>query len=159
MVTRTFDQKLKNVMDWKTVADLHWERVLGEFNNDELFWGDLFHSMEAQDWWDVIAVAKALQIQEPDELRRFPRFESNIDTVEKRLHNVQPVIKQWNRQGYNVAATGLFMQVRDALNELAGTPTRHWTDKEKARIRANKEANNFLTLFQLGQDNENKKSS
>jgi hypothetical protein len=147
MATRKFETKLKNVVDWQTIADLHWERLLGDFNNDELFWSDLFHSMEAQDWWDVIDVAKALQIQHPEELRSFPRFSLNIEVIEKRLHNAQPVIKQWNRQGYNVSATGLFMQVRDALNEVNGTPTRRWTDKEKARIRKDKEANNFLTLF------------
>jgi hypothetical protein len=147
MKHRPFDQKLKNVMLWKEIADLHWERLLGDYNNDELFWGDLFHSMEAEDWWDVIDVAKAIHIQHPEELRTFPRFELNIETVEKRLHNVQPVIKQWNRQGYNVAATGLFMQVRDVLNEIADTPTKRWTDKERAKIRADKAANNFLTLF------------
>jgi hypothetical protein len=107
--------------------------------------------MEAEDWWDVIDLARALQIQHPEELRRFNRFDMNIETVEKRLHKAQPVIKQWNRQGYNVAATGLFMTVRDVINEIKGTPTQRWTEEQRAKIlKERSEVRVFDELFHTG---------
>lgn len=152
-MTRKFETKFQNVCDWCKIVDLHWERLLGEYNNDKDFWNDTFHSMNSDDWWDIIDVAKALQIQEPDELRRFPKFSYNIEVIEKRLHKCDPVIKKWNRQGYNVAATGLFMSVRDVLNELAGKPTKRWTDKDRQKLADDAKAHQFLTLFVREQEN------
>ena len=146
-MTRTFETKLKNVADWMAIVDYHWERLLGEYNNDTQFWDDVFHSMEAEDWWDVLAVAKAIQIQHPEEVDRFPYYGLNIEQVEKRLHRCEPVIKQWNRTGYNRASTSLFMATRDALNEIAGKPTKRWSEKDLAKIQADKETNQFLELF------------
>jgi hypothetical protein len=153
-MTRSFETKLKNVADWLKIVDYHWDRLLGEYNNDTQFWDDVFHSMEAEDWWDVVDVAKALQIQHPEELDRFPRFGLHLEQVERRLHRCDPVIKQWNRQGYNIAATALLMSVRDALNEIAGKPTKRWSEKDKAKIRSDQEANQFLTLFQIDLPNQ-----
>lgn len=150
MPTKTFNQRVDNIYLWKEIAELHWERVLGEYNNDKDFWNDLFHSMQFEDWEDLIEVAKGIKLAHSEELRRFPKFEYNLEIVEKRVENRQPVIKQWNRQGYNVAATGLFMTVRDILNEINGTPTRRWTDKERARILAERSVSTFQTLFKIG---------
>jgi len=148
MEKRKFEQKLKNVIDWKTIADLHWERILGEYSGDAEFWNDLFHSMQAEDWWDVLDVAKALQIQHPEELRRFSKFPTNLQEIEVRLLHCRPVIKQWNRQGYNVPATGLFMSVRDALNEIMGTPTPRWTDEQRQKIMAERAKPKKVELFE-----------
>lgn len=150
MAQRTFAQRTDNIYLWKEIAELHWERLLGEFNNDELFWNDLFHSMEHIDWEDLVEVAKGIKIAHSEETRRYPKFDYQIEVIEKRLHKCDPVIKQWNRQGYNSPATGLFMTVRDILNEINGTPTRRWTDKEKAKVRSEKEKNTFRELFSMG---------
>jgi hypothetical protein len=148
-MTRPFETKLSNVGDWMAIIQHHWPRLLGEFNNDAEFWNDVFHSMEAQDWWDVIDVAKALQIQHPETVDRFRYFGIHIDTIEKRLHRCQPVIKQWNRTGYNGAATSLLMSTRDAINEILGTPTKQWTDKEKEQIKNEQEVVQFFELFAI----------
>jgi hypothetical protein len=39
------------------------------------------------------------------------------------------------------------MATRDALNEIAGKPTKRWSEKDKAKIQADKETNQFLELF------------
>lgn len=150
MATRTFEQKTDNVYLWKEICELHWERLLGEFWGDEQFWSDLFHSMEHQDWEDVLAVGKAIQVAHPEELRSFPKFSMNMEILEKRLNKLDPAIKPYNRQGYNTPAVSVFMAIRDILNEINGTPTRRWTDKDKARIQANKETNKFSDFFHTG---------
>jgi hypothetical protein len=144
---RTFQQRKENVYLWKEICDLHWERMLGEFWNDELFWSDLFHSMEAQDWEDLIEVAKGLQVMYGQLIQKFPYFAVNVEQVEKRLHRCDPVIKKFNRQGYNKVAVSLFMAVRDALNELNDEPTKSWTDLERKKIRDSEKTTPFATLF------------
>jgi hypothetical protein len=121
--------------------------MLGEFWNDELFWSDLFHSMEAQDWEDLIEVAKGLQVMYGQLIQKFPYFAVNVEQVEKRLHRCDPVIKKFNRQGYNKVAVSLFMAVRDALNELNDEPTKSWTDLERKKIRDSEKTTPFATLF------------
>ena len=133
------------------MVDLHWERILGEYNNDEQFWKTVFHSMNKDDWWSIVEVAKAIQLAYPEEIRRFPKFSYNLEVVEKRLHQAKEVIKPYNRQGYNIPATGLFMSVRDTLNEVNGTPTRRWSDKEKAKILTDRKVTPFETLFERTQ--------
>lgn len=150
MPKKTFEQQADNVYLWKEICELHWDRMLGEFWGDAQFWDDLFHSMEAEDWWDVLAVGKALQIAHSEELRRFPKFDMQLETLEKRLQNCQPAIKKYNKQGYNTASVSVFMSIRDALNEINGTPTRRWTDKERARIQADRKQNKFEEFFHTG---------
>lgn len=130
---------MRNVHNWMTIMELHWERVLGDFYNDELIWQDLFHNMQAADWWDFITIGRLLELEEPQFLRNFTKFGYNLDVIEKRLHATQPVIKPYNRQGYNKAAVSVFCAIRDTINELKGTPTRRWTDKERASILKDRE--------------------
>lgn len=149
MTTNVIDKHRDIVYLWMDMVDLHWERVLGEYNNDTDFWNGVFHSMNSDDWWSIVEVSKAIQLAYPDELRRFPKFSYNLEVVEKRLHQAQPVIKPFNRQGYNIAATGLFMAVRDTLNEINGSPTKRWNDKEKAKILAERKTTPFNNLFEI----------
>lgn len=136
------------VYGWRDICELHWERMLGEFWGDEQFWDQLFHQMEAQDWEAVVSVAKAMQISHTNEIRPFPNFSYNIEVVEKRLHKCDPVIKKYNRQGYNKAAVSLFMAVRDVLNEINGTPTKRWTDKEREKALLDRKVTTFEQLFE-----------
>lgn len=152
MTNRTFEQQRDNVYLWVDICNHHWDRLLGEFQGDREFWQDLFHSMEAQDWQDVVTIAKALQIAHPELLRTFKNYEYSLEEIERRLHKQQPVIKPWNTQRWNNTAVSLFLCVRDSLNELQGTPTKRWTDKERQQIRNTQAYDHFTKLFDLKQD-------
>ena len=149
MATNLIEKHKDIVYLWMDIVNLHWERLLGDYDNDEEFWNDVFHSMNADDWWSVVEVAKAIQLAYPDEIRRFPTFSYNLEKVEKRIHKNEEIIKQWSRTGHNKPATGLFMQVRDALNEINDTPTKRWNDKEKAKIIADRKVIPFNTIFEI----------
>lgn len=148
MTQRTFQQQLDTVYLWMDICDYHWDRLLGDIYNDQEFWNDLFHAMEAQDWQDLIQVAKAIKIAHPQELRRFPNYDYNIEVIEKRLHKLDKVIKPFNRQNYNKQPMSLFMSVRDALNEVNGKPTKRWTDEERKKIQEDRN-NQFQRLFDI----------
>jgi len=143
------------VLAWMKVIDLHWERLLGEFNNDSEFWNDTFHSMNNDDWQSFVNIAEAMLETCSDETRRYPNFSYQIDVVKKRVLLGKPVIKQWNRQGYNSTATALVMTVRDTFNEIHGKPTKTWNEKERAKILADRVVTPFESLFDIpkGQDN------
>jgi hypothetical protein len=134
---------------WMDQVDLHWERMLGEFHNDTDFWNDVFHAMTADDWWDILDVAKGIAQVHSDLLGPFPKFTYNIDLLEKKLQVCKPAIKPHNRQGYNGAAVSVFMTVRDILNEMNGTPTRRWTKEQRAKELASREVTNFERLFNV----------
>ena len=73
------DKELKkdvaNVGNWMDIIDLHWERLLGEFNNDTQFWNDTFHSMNENDWYSFVNVSEAIlnsdNIPESQQYRNF----------------------------------------------------------------------------------------
>jgi len=152
------EQQIKNdgkiVKGWMKVIDLHWERLLGVFDNDTQYWNDTFHSMNGNDWQSFVNIAEAILEGCSDETRRYPNFSYQIDVVKKRVMLGKPVIKQWNRQGYNSPATALVMTVRDILNEISGTPTKTWTEKERAKILADRVVTPFETLFERGNNND-----
>ena len=50
MATNLIEKHKDIVYLWMDIVNLHWERLLGDYDNDEEFWNDVFHSMNADDW-------------------------------------------------------------------------------------------------------------
>jgi len=148
MKQKTFNEKLEVVYLWMDIADLHWERILGEFWGDKQFWEDLFHSMDFTDWEYVLDVAKGIQAVHSELLQPFPKFAYNLEQLERRLNKRELVIKKYDKRGHNTAPVSVFMTLRDVLNEMNNQPTRRWTDKQRAKILAEKEISQFDTLFE-----------
>lgn len=154
------DKELKkdvaNVGNWMDIIDLHWERLLGEFNNDTQFWNDTFHSMNENDWYSFVNVSEAiLNSDNIPESQQYRNFSYNFNKVKERVMLGKPVIKQWNRQGYNSPATALVMTVRDIINEVHGKPTKTWNEKERARILADRVVTPFESLFDITKREDN----
>jgi hypothetical protein len=103
---------------WYQVCEFHWPRLKGDFHNDKQFWDDLFHNMDINDWISQVRLAQAFQATYPKMVKRFPNYHDQLDEVTRRIREDKAVIKPFNKTGWNKAAVGLFMAVRDILNEL-----------------------------------------
>jgi hypothetical protein len=130
MATRTYDEKLKNICDWVEITNHHWHRLKGEMFNDEQFWDDTLHSMTNDDWWDWCDIAPALKIQYAKEWRSLPKLDISTEEVKRDLMLGKAPTKR-SRKGKNFQAFRLLMNIKDFINEIAGTPTKEYTAKDR----------------------------
>jgi hypothetical protein len=130
MAKRTYDQKLQNICDWVEITNHHWHRLKGEMFNDEQFWDDTLHAMHSDDWWDWVDIAPALKIQYEQEWRRYPKLDVSTDEVQRDLMLGKAITKK-SRKGKNFQAFRLLMNIKDFINDIAGTPTHQYTDRDR----------------------------
>ena len=130
MATRTYDQKLKNILDWVEITNHHWHQLKGEMFNDEQFWDDTLHAMTNDDWWDWCDIAPALKIQYEQEWRRYSKLDESTKEVQKDLMLGKPVTKK-SRKGKNFQAFRLLMNIKDFVNDITGSPTKEYTAKDR----------------------------
>ena len=133
MATRTYDDKLKNICDWVEITNHHWHELKGEMFNDEQFWDDTLHAMTKDDWWDWCDIAPALKIQYNKEWRSLPKLEVSTEEVKRDLMLGKAPTKK-SRKGKNFQAFRLLMNIKDFVNEIAGTPTVQYTAKDREPI-------------------------
>jgi hypothetical protein len=150
---RSYETKIRNVNDWITITNYHWDRLKGIYDNDAEAWGDTFHSMETQDWWDIVECHKILSLQYPWEHDRYRNLASDMKVVEERLMFGKPVIKAMVKQ-YNLQAFRAWMTFKDFFNDITGQPTKQWRTKEDKVVRIDftereiKKIANFQNLFE-----------
>jgi len=130
MATRTYDQKLQNILDWVEITNHHWHLLKGEMYNDEQFWDDTLHAMISDDWWDWVDIAPALKIQYATEWRRYPKLDISTQEVHKDLMLSKAVTKK-SRKGKNFQAFRLLMNIKDFVNDITGNPTKEYTAKDR----------------------------
>ena len=130
MAKRTYDDKLKNILDWVEITNYHWHQLKGEMFNDEQFWDDTLHAMINDDWWDWVDIAPALKIQYETEWRRYPKLDISTQEVHKDLMLGKAVTKK-SRKGKNFQAFRLLMNIKDFVNDITGQPTHQYTAKDR----------------------------
>jgi hypothetical protein len=133
MAKRTYDDKLKNILDWVEITNYHWHQLKGEMFNDEQFWDDTLHAMIADDWWDWVDIAPALKIQYETEWRRYPKLDDSTEAVHKDLMLSKAVTKK-SRKGKNFQAFRLLMNIKDFVNDITGSPTTQYTAKDREPV-------------------------
>jgi hypothetical protein len=133
MAKRTYDDKLKNILDWVEITNYHWHQLKGEMFNDEQFWDDTLHAMINDDWWDWVDIAPALKIQYETEWRRYPKLDVSTQEVHKDLMLGKAVTKK-SRKGKNFQAFRLLMNIKDFINDITGQPTHQYTAKDREPV-------------------------
>ena len=133
MAKRTYEQKLTNISDWVEITNHHWHRLKGEMFNDPEMWDQTLHAMTNDDWWDWVDIAPALKIQYEYEWRRYPKLDTSTEEVKRDLMLGKAVTKK-SRKGKNFQAFRLLMNIKDFLNDVNGTPTRQYTDRDRQQV-------------------------
>lgn len=146
MSKRTYQEKLQNVNLWVEIVNYHWDRLQGELFNDEEFWDHTLHAMTNEDWWDWCDIEPALKVQHDDIFRRYSKIYEDTEYIKKKLMQSKPVTKQ-NQKGKNFQAFRALMNIKDIVNDINGTPTKHF-QKVKAADNCNPK-NNFLSMFEF----------
>lgn len=121
-MTRTYNEKVDNVVNWVKIVNYHWTRLEGDLHNDKDFWRDTLHAMDDSDWWDWVDIMPALKAQHPQAFAKYPYAEISTEYITKKLHKKQPVVKK-NITGKNFDAFRALMNIKDVVNEIAGVPT------------------------------------
>jgi hypothetical protein len=145
MARRTFHDKLKNVEDWIEIFNYHWERLKGHYHNDKEFWDDTLHSMENQDWWDIVEIYPTLHDLYPGHFHDYGYIKNDIDQIERRLMLGKSVIAK-NRQSHNFPAYHAMVVLKDVINAKNGTPTKSY--KKNSRD-DNDQTTPFENLFDI----------
>jgi len=130
MAKQTYQDKLTTINAWVEITNYHWLRLKGEMFNDEEFWDHTIHAMTNDDWWAWCDIAPSLAIQYEQEWRRYPKLHDSTQAVLKDLMLGKPVTKK-SRKGKNFQAFRLLMNIKDFLNDINGTPTRQFTDRDR----------------------------
>lgn len=146
---KTYDEKLTNINTWVEIVNYHWERLKGDLYNDKDFWNDTLHSMTNEDWWDWCDISPALKAQHPDVFAKYPYTEISTEEVLKQLHKCKPIVKK-NIAGKNFAAFRTLMNIKDVMNEIAGTPTKQYPKvSPKPSQPPKKPGSTFSDLFEI----------
>ena len=148
-MTRPYEDKIRTVAEWHCQHMRYWDLYLGDLYNRIDHWDECFHHKSIQDWWDFYDVAEVLCRQYPDQFHRYPGLATNIKTIEERLKFSKPVVKATVKD-YNHAPFSAWMKFKDFLNDIAGTPTRQYTDQERKQAQKLLEPQTqFETLFEI----------
>jgi hypothetical protein len=136
MAEQLEDMKWDQVCDlyeaWYEIYEYHLPRFTeGKFHNDKELWNDIFHSMQTSDWISQCRMAQGVQAAYPKDCRKFPNFQDQLDEVTRRITENKPVIKPFNKTGWNKAAVGLFMAIHDII-----------------KLRAKEHPSNYNNLFE-----------
>lgn len=126
MAKRTYQEKLANINAWVEITNYHWHRLQGELHNDEEFWEHTFGSMSDQDWWDWCDIEPSLRIQYEQEYRRWHKLDQGTQDIKKRLMLGKPLYRK-DQKNANRDVFRAWMNVKDFVNDINGTPTVDYT--------------------------------
>jgi len=161
---RNYNEKLENINNWVYITNHHWERLKGDFYNDEQFWDDSLHAM-ADDpvWWDWVETEPALRAQHPQAFSRYPFIQQATDHITRATMYGKPLVKKGVKNA-NFNTFRAWMNIKDVMNEINGTPTVQYpkpvniaqlppkkqaAHKKQAKLNAKSEI--FNSLFNTGE--------
>lgn len=144
---KTYEEKVKNINTWVEIVNYYWHLHKGVLNNEAEFWENTLHSMTNSDWWDWVDIEPALKAQHPDIFQRYSKCSSTTKEIENALMRGKDIIKK-HRAGKNFTAFLLLMNIKDVMNAINGTPTKHY-EPEKAVVPEPEAKNNFLEMFEI----------
>ena len=147
MTKKSFTEKEALVFDWYQIHMDYWHKYCGDLHNRKDHWEDAFHSPNTQEWWDLFDVADVMKRKYPDEWRYQSRLSGDLDELQRRLMNDKPVIKR-GVQSYNTPIFRFWMAFKDFLNDVAGTPTKQYTDRDKREAYELENPTPFEQLFE-----------
>jgi hypothetical protein len=147
MPKRTYQQKLANINAYVEITNYHWDRLLGELYNDDEFWEHIFE-MTNDDWWDWVDIEPALRIQYPDYFRRFPKVDSGTAYIKECLMKGKKLYKK-DVKNANFQTFRAWMNIKDIINEINGTPSKQYTDKERQTAKELVNPTPFEKLFSI----------
>jgi hypothetical protein len=130
MAKRTYEQKLNNVNTWVKIINHYWHALESNLHNNKEFWDNTLHSMQDEDWWDMIEVYNIVKQTHSDEFYRFPKMHEDMRDIEKKLMLGKAVIRP-NQQTANKTGFRAWMVLKDVLNNINGTPTVNYNTEEK----------------------------
>lgn len=146
---RTYQEKLANIKAFVEITNYHWDRLLGWLEDDKEFWSHIFETMTEQDWWDWVEIEPALRAQYPDEFRRFPRVKQGTEHINKCLMMGKKLYHK-DVKGANYQIYLAWMNIKDVMNEINGTPTKQYTDKDRQQAQEIANPTQFERLFEFG---------
>jgi hypothetical protein len=145
---RTYQEKLANINNFVEITNYHWDRLLGILRDDEEFWEHTFGTMTNQDWWDWVEIEPALRAQYPDEFRRFPSVKQGTEHINKCLMMGKQIYRK-DVKGANFNSYLAWMNIKDVMNEINGTPTKVYTDKDRKKGPEDDDPTQFQKLFDI----------
>ena len=162
MIKRTYTEKIQTLNDWVAITNYHWERLNGQFYNDAEAWDQTLHAMREQDWWDWVEVEPALRAQYPDSFQRYPYISQGTEHINKALMFGKALIKK-DVTGANFNTFRAWMNIKDVINDINGTPTKEYpkpVDVKKLPVKEQKKLAKkakvetkteiFSSLFEFG---------
>lgn len=147
---RTYQEKLNNIKAFVEITNYHWDRLLGWVRDDKEFWQHTFGTMTNDDFWDWIDIEPALRAQHPDEFRRFPKISIGTDHLKRCLMTGKPIYRK-DVKGANFESFRAWMNIKDVMNEINGTPTIQYTEKDRQQAEELANPTPFETLFEFGE--------
>ena len=130
MAKRRYEDRLKNLNTWVEITNYHWDRLNGEFYDDQQAWDDTYHAFANDDWWDMVESADTIcQVYDhcfkPGDLYK---FRDDIKEINRRLMFGKTVVKP-KQKSYNFHPFRGWMILKDVLNSANGTPTKEFDKK------------------------------
>lgn len=127
---RNYQQKLTNIQNWSAIVEYHWHRLKGLVRNDAEFWDHTLHSMTDQDWWDWCDIEPSIKIQHEEHYRRYPKLSEDTQEIRSRLMLGKQITRKMG-VSKNLTAFRTLMAIHDLVNDIKGTPTVQYTDKDR----------------------------
>ena len=146
---KTYQQKLDNINTFVEITNYHWDRLMGEMFNDKEFWEHTFGTMTNEDWWDWVEIEPALRAQHEDIFRRYPKITAGTEHINKNLMNGKKLYKK-DVKGANFETFRAWMNIKDVMNDINGTPTKVYTDKDREQAHELANPTPFERLFVIG---------
>lgn len=131
-MSKTYTEKLNNITDWVRIVNHYWQELQGDLYNNKEFWRDSLHAMTNEDWWDWVDIMPALQAQHPDTFRKYSSIQEDTKEINKKLLLGKTIVKP-NVSGKNFEAFRALMNIKDIMNDIAGTPTIDYKKKSKIK--------------------------
>lgn len=145
---KSYAEKTAVVYDWYQIQMDYWHKYMGDMYNHPDHWEDAFHSPSTEDWWDLFDVADVLKRQHPNEWRHYGYLSADLDELQRRLMFNKSIVVR-NKKDHNHPMFRFWMAFKDFLNDVAGTPTHHYTEAERRAAREQANPSPFETLFDI----------
>lgn len=144
MAKLTFDDKVAITTAVVKLVNEHWIRCKGELFNDKKFWDETLHSLNNQDWEDMMTVMDGLKAMDSSLFNYDANnvFERVKEILMKEGHSENP--RALDARKHKKTEFKALMNIKDIMNELAGyrPPTKFPKDDDKPRP--------FDGLFDIG---------
>ena len=149
MNSRTYDEKLKNILTWVEITNHYWNLYRSDINNKTDFWDNTLHAMTERDWWDWVEIEPALRAQHPNSFRAYPWIKDGTEHINKSLMYGKPLVKPM-RPSANFNTFRAWMNIKDVVNDLVGEPTKQYPKPEEIKPEDTPK-NNWQDLFGTGE--------